>query len=188
MAVDFRALVDEVCRARPNEELDAYLILELFLERRAHRRALTTDFDWHSNEELLRAIAGPDAAQTNLSDDDFEYLVERLIERLDESEPPHQWVPLLLEKAVDERAIEPAMRLLRQSKNATDETMEARATAALNILARYQDRPEVLDAIEEAAVSGAGHVRKDAGVLLEQRARRLASDTPDGGEGDHERG
>ena len=170
MAIDFRSLVDEVCRAQPNEEFDGYLILELYLEKRAHARNLVVYHNWEEvHGALLEHLVGRDALSVDLSDDDFEYLVDRLIDRLGEENPPHQWVPVLLEKTLDDRAIEPAIDLLKKSSQLDDAT-QTRANAALNILVRYQDRPEVLDAIREAS-RGHGHVATEARGIIELHAR-----------------
>lgn len=180
LPIDFRALVDELCRAKPMREgPDASVILTLFLERRAHTRNLIKYMNWEVNQEILESEVGKEEAKQDINDDDFEYLVERLIDRVEAEPPPHQAIPWILERTLDERAVEPAIRLLHRFTGAEGDYAQQLAGAALSILTHYQDRPEVFDAIEYAARHGVGHVGEQARLGLSFHSRDLSDAADD---------
>lgn len=167
-SINFRALVDEVCQAKPYDESDAWGILWLFLGRRAEIRGFMQNMTPEGDERHLDWLVGREAAQrASLSEDDVDYMVERLIQRLAQEPWPPQYVVTLLERAYDDRAVEPAVRVLYRSLGATDDAAQACGTAALNILAKYGHWPEVWDAVEAAATRGNGEVAEHAQEMLQ---------------------
>ena len=171
MPIDFRALVEEVCRAEPMREgPDALPILVLFLEQRLYERNLVIAVDREATQRNLESEVGPEDAKLNLTDDEYEYLVERFVNRLEADPPPHQAILWVLERTLDERAVDPAIRVIRRFSEVRDDYSQQFGGAALSILARYQDRPEVWDSIEFAARHGRGHVGDEArSILLHRR-------------------